>query len=97
MNRVDGQIALDPGGQIVHIDLDMMRLKLRLTPGQRILAMLDSHELVVGVIRGRLMRQRPELSHYEIGLLVVEEIEHAKEYEFRPLPLFPRPPEARGT
>ncbi len=87
-------MELPPGGQIIHIDLDLMRLKLGLTPGQRLVAMLDAHKFVVGLIRGRLMQERPELSAHEIGLLVIEEIERAKRYEFRPLPLFSRPEKA---
>lgn len=84
-------MLLPPGGKITHIDMDLMRLKLNLTPGQRILAMLDAHELTVAIIRGRLMRERPELTDLELGLLVLDEIERAKQHEFRPLPLFSRP------
>lgn len=84
-------MLLPPGGQITHIDMELMRLKLNLTPGQRLLAMLDAHELTVAMIRGRLIPERPELTDLEIGLLVIDEIERAKQHEFRPLPLFSRP------
>lgn len=90
-------MQLEPGGQITHIDLDLMRLRLALSPGQRLLAMMDTHRWVVAVIRARLRQQRPELSDYEIGLLIIEEIERAKRHEFRPLPLFTRPAQTRGT
>lgn len=55
-------MLLPPGGQITHIDIELMRLRLNLTPGQRLLAMVDGHELTVAMIRGRLMQQRPELT-----------------------------------
>ena len=37
-----------------HTDIELMRLRLSLSPGQRIQAMLDARALVVGIIRGRL-------------------------------------------
>ncbi len=87
-------MQLPPGGQITHIDIDLMRLRLNLSPGQRILAMLNARELVIAMKRGRLKQQQPELSDHEIGLLIIEEIEFAKRHEFRPFPLFSRPSEA---
>ena len=56
------------------VDLDLMRLRGRLSPGQRLQAMLDARELVVGFIRGRLRRQYPDLPPREINLKVLEEI-----------------------
>ncbi len=56
------------------VDLDLMRLRGRLSPGQRLQAMLDARELVVGLIRGRLRRQYPDLAPREINLKVLEEI-----------------------
>ena len=47
------------------VDMDGLRLVAGLTPGQRIQAMLDAHELVLGLIRGRLQRQYPHLSPRE--------------------------------
>ena len=60
------------------VDLEQMRLVGRLTPGQRIQRLLDARELLVGMIRGRLRRQHPELSDRELNLKVLEEIERAK-------------------
>lgn len=60
------------------VDLELMRLVGRLTPGQRIQRLLDARELLVGMSRGRLRRQYPELSDREINLKVLEEIERAK-------------------
>lgn len=60
------------------VDLDLMRLVGRLTPGQRIQRLLDARELLVGMIRGQLRRQYPRLSDREINLKVLEEIERAK-------------------
>jgi hypothetical protein len=55
-----------------------MRLLGKLSPGQRIQAMLDARELAVGLIRGRLRRQYPDLSSREINLKVLEEIARAQ-------------------
>ena len=57
------------------VDLEQMCLLGKLSPGQRIQAMLDARELAVGLIRGRLRRQYPDLSSREINLKVLEEIE----------------------
>ncbi len=57
------------------VDLDLMRLVGRLTPGQRIQRMLDARELIVGMIRGRLRRRYPDLSTRDLNLKVLEEIE----------------------
>lgn len=45
---------------------------IRLSPGQRIKAMLDARELAVGLIRGRLQRKYPDLSPRELNLKVLE-------------------------
>ena len=55
-----------------------MRWLARLSPGQRIRAMLDARELAVGLIRGRLRRRYPRLSSREINLKVLEEIARAQ-------------------
>jgi hypothetical protein len=60
------------------VDLEQMRLLARLSPGGRIQVMLDTRELAVGLIRGRLRRQYPELSPRELNLQVLEEIERGK-------------------
>lgn len=60
------------------VDLDLMRLVGRLTPGQRIQRMLDARELLVGMIRGRLRRQYPDLSTRDLNLKVLEEIERVQ-------------------
>jgi hypothetical protein len=59
------------------VDLEQMRLLGRLSPGQRIRVMLEARELAVGLIRGRLRRQYPDLSPREINLKVLEEIARA--------------------
>ncbi len=61
------------------VDLDLMRLRGRLSPGQRLQAMLDARELAVGLIRGRLRRQHPDLPPREINLKVLEEIARAQQ------------------
>jgi len=60
------------------VDLEQVRLLGRLSPGQRIQAMLDARELAVGLIRGRLHRRYPQLSSREINLKVLEEIARAQ-------------------
>jgi hypothetical protein len=60
------------------VDLDLMRLRASLTPGQRIRSMLDARELVVGLMRGRLQRHYPELSLREINLRLLKEVERVR-------------------
>jgi hypothetical protein len=55
-----------------------MRRLGKLSPAQRIRAMLDARELAVGLIRGRLRRRYPRFSPREINLKVLEEIERAQ-------------------
>ena len=61
------------------IDLDLVRLRSQLSPGQRLQALLDARELAVGLIRGRLHRQYPDLSPRELNLKVLEEIARVKQ------------------
>ena len=56
------------------VDLEQMRLRGRLSPGQRIRAMLDARELATGLIRGRLRRQHPHLSPRAINMKLIEEV-----------------------
>jgi hypothetical protein len=60
------------------VDLEQMRWLGQLSPGQRIQVMLEARELAVGLIRGQLRRQRPDLSLCEINLKVLEEIARAE-------------------
>ena len=55
------------------VDLEQLRLRGQLSPGQRIRAMLDARELAVGLIRGRLRRQYPHLSTRAINMKLLEE------------------------
>ena len=64
-----------------HTDMDLMRLRLSLSPGQRIQAMLDARALIVGMIRGRLRDQYPDISETELNLKMLEEIERTKKYQ----------------
>ncbi|MDH4136539.1 MAG: hypothetical protein OEW09_07480 [Anaerolineae bacterium] len=66
------------------VDLEQMRLMVRLSPGQRIRVMLDARELAVGLIRGRLRRQHPDLSLREINLKVLEELARGERTSSRP-------------
>jgi hypothetical protein len=57
------------------VDVEQIRLLGRLSPGGRIRVMLDARELAVGLIRGRLRRQYPDLSLRELNMKVLEEID----------------------
>lgn len=65
-------------------DVELIRIRGRLSPGQRLQAMLDAREVLVGLIRGRLRRQNPHLSARELNLKVLEEIERARQIRPRP-------------
>jgi hypothetical protein len=60
------------------VDLEQMRLLGRLSPGERIRVMLDARELAVGLIRGRLRRQYPDLSPRELNLKTLKELARAE-------------------
>ena len=60
------------------IDVAQVRLLSKLPPGKRIQALLDARELAVGLIRGRLRRQHPDLSSRELNLRVLEEIDRVQ-------------------
>ena len=63
--------------RFTHTDMELMRLRLSLSPGQRIQAMLDARALLVGMIRGRLRTRYPNLPESELNLKLLEEIERA--------------------
>lgn len=54
------------------VDHNFMRLRGRLTPGERLLAMLAAREWVVSAHRARLQRQYPDLSPQETNLKMLE-------------------------
>jgi hypothetical protein len=72
--------------RFTHTDIELMRLRINLSPGQRLQAMLDARALLVGIIRGRLLSRYPELSDREMNLKVLEEIERAHRIQARPHP-----------
>jgi len=77
-----------PGaGRITHTDIELMRLRLTLSPGQRLQAMFDARAVVVGLIRGRLRRQYPGLSEQELNLKVLEEIDRVQSIRSWPHPV----------
>mgnify|MGYP001815079370 CR=1 FL=1 len=55
------------------VDLELMRLRARLSPSQRIRTMLDTWELLVGLIRGRLRRHETDI--YEMMLFRYMELD----------------------
>jgi len=77
--------------QITHTDIDLMRLRLSLTPGQRLQAMFAARDVIVGIIRGRLRQQYPDLSEAELNLKMLEEIERAQSIKPWPEPFSRHP------
>jgi len=69
------------------VDHNFLRIRGRLTPGERLLAMLAAREWVVSAHRARLQRQYPNLSPEEISLKMLEEIERADRRQSRSHPL----------
>ena len=59
------------------VDIDQIRLTAGLSAGQRIQRLLDARALAVGLIRGRIRRQHPELSTAALNLKVLEELDRA--------------------
>ncbi len=59
------------------VDLEQVRMLGRLFPGRRIQTMLDARELAVGLIRGRLRRQYPDLSLRVLNLKILEDVARA--------------------
>jgi len=76
-----------PTRRFTHTDLELMRLRLSLSPGQRIQAMLDARTLVVGIIRGRLRNKYPDIPDTELNLKMLEEIERAQNVKPWPQPV----------
>lgn len=60
---------------------DEIQVKLfaSLTGAQRVRVMLEARELAVGLIRGRLRLQYPELSVNAINMKVLEEIDRVQD------------------
>ena len=66
------------------VDVDQIRLLGQIPTSRRIQVMLDARELAVGLIRGRLRRQHPNLSLRELNLRVLEEIERVQQIRSGP-------------
>jgi hypothetical protein len=60
------------------VDPVQIQLLEQLSPGQRLRRMLDARAVVVGLIRGRLRKEYPELSRRELNLKVLEELEQRR-------------------
>jgi hypothetical protein len=66
------------------VDIEAIRLTARMGVGARVRRLLGARQLAVGLIRGRLCRQYPNLSSHEINQKVLEEIERAERAYTRP-------------
>ena len=60
-------------------DLAYVRMLAHLPPGRRVRIMLEARALAVGLMRGRLRRQFPDLSQEAISLKLLEEIDRAEQ------------------
>ena len=60
------------------VDHDFVRMRGRLSMGERLQAMLAAREWVFAAHRARVQRQYPDLSPEEVNLRVLEEIERAE-------------------
>jgi hypothetical protein len=60
------------------VDHNFMRIRGRLTMGERLQAMLAAREWVFAAHRARVQRQQPNLSPEEVNLCVLEEIDRAE-------------------
>jgi len=69
----------EPVSRFGPVDIELLYIRSMLSPGQRLQAMLDARELLVGLIRGRLRQGYPHLSTREINLKVLEEIDRAQQ------------------
>ncbi len=72
-------MELEPVSRFGPVDIELLYIRNKLSPSQRLQAMLDARELIVGLIRGRLRQQYPHLSTKEINLKVLEEIDRAQQ------------------
>jgi hypothetical protein len=66
------------------IDHRFMRMRGRLSPGDRLIAMLAARDWVVGAFRSRLRQRYPDLSPEDLNLKVLEEIDRADRRQARP-------------
>jgi hypothetical protein len=69
---------IEQARHFAHTDMKLMQIRLSLSTGQRIQSMLNARALVVGVIRGRLRNQYPDIPETELNLKMLEEIERAQ-------------------
>ena len=68
-----------------HTDIELMKARMKLSPGQRIQAMLDARALLFGIMRGRIRQQYPDLAERAFNVKVIEEIDriqHARTVVF---------------
>ena len=59
------------------VDLMQLRLLANLPAHKRLRVMLDARELAVGMMRGRLRKEFPDLTSKQLNLKLLEEITHA--------------------
>ncbi len=59
------------------LDAQLLWLRSQMTPGQRINSLLTTREVLVGMKRGRLRHQYPDLTERELNLKLLEEIDRA--------------------
>lgn len=60
------------------VDITQMRLLAQLPPGWRIQTMLEAQAFARSLILGRLYRQFPDASEYELGRKLLEEVSRVR-------------------
>jgi len=64
------------GRHLEPADEQQIRLLMRLSPGRRIQALLEMQILWLDNVRARLRRLYPQLSDYELTILMFERLQH---------------------
>ncbi len=67
------------------VDLELLKLRMSVSAGQRVSSLLDAQATLRAVMRTRLKKRFPELSDREINLKIVEELQYAQQ---RAIPKF---------
>jgi hypothetical protein len=60
------------------VDREQLKLLLSIPAHKRVRVMLDARELAVGMIRGRIRKNYPNLSLNMVNLKLIEELSRAK-------------------
>ena len=62
----------------IEVDWEQLERSWRLSPSERVERLRHARELALGLIRGRVAQDHPDLAWNELNLKVIEEVERAK-------------------